>query len=181
MDKQIILACDSKGKLLRYIPKEEGHLGKGIKHLAIAVLLFNSKGKVLLQKRKHQVFDNVWDLTGATHPLHLLNRDETFIEATLRCLKREYGINISEACDLTVLGGFEYFAKDGKNCENEFCVFLIGKYDGEIKLNKAVGYEYKWMDKNKFLKDIKTNPQSYSAWAREAIKLFHGDLTIKRD
>ncbi len=166
MDEQVILACDANGRFLEYIPKNKGHEGKGQRHLAITVLLFNKKGQVLLQKRKHKVFDNIWDLTGATHPLHLKDHDESFEEATLRCLKREYGIKNIE---LKKVGEFSYFAKDGDKCENECCALLVGKYDGEINLNKEVGYEYKWVDKKDFLKDIKNNPQNYSAWAKEAI------------
>src|SRR3989344_1200496 len=67
---QTILAVDDNGNFLEYISKEAGHSGKGKRHLAIAVLLTNSEGQVLLQKRKHQIFDNIWDITGATHPLH---------------------------------------------------------------------------------------------------------------
>ncbi len=70
MDEQIILAVDDEGKFLEYIPKIAGHKGQGQRHLAIAVLIYNSQTQVLLQKRKHQIFDNIWDLTGATHPLH---------------------------------------------------------------------------------------------------------------
>ncbi|RJP46271.1 MAG: NUDIX domain-containing protein, partial [Armatimonadetes bacterium] len=136
MDNQIIIVCDEEGKLTgEYIAKEKGHLGKGQRHLAITVLLFNNQGQVLLQKRKHKVFDDIWDLTGATHPLHLKNdHDETFEEATLRCLKREYGIEAEEVKNLKNLGVFNYFAecKDGLCeheaqpllCENEHCAML---------------------------------------------------------
>lgn len=169
-DSQIILACDDQGKFNgEYLPKEVGHTGAGKRHLAITVLLYNSKGEVLLQKRKHQVFDDIWDLTGATHPLHLEGgRDESFEEATARCLKREYGI---EGVEVENLGTFNYFAQDGDRCENEHCAILVGKYDGEISLNSEVGYGYRWMDKKEFLQDIEANPQKYSAWAIEGAKV----------
>ncbi|MCL4365644.1 NUDIX domain-containing protein, partial [Patescibacteria group bacterium] len=87
MKRQIILAVDDNGKFLEYIPKEVGHTGLGKRHLAIAVILYNFKGQVLLQKRKHQIFNNIWDTTGATHPLHRENgSDESLEEATRRCL-----------------------------------------------------------------------------------------------
>ncbi|MDO8570398.1 MAG: NUDIX domain-containing protein [Candidatus Daviesbacteria bacterium] len=173
MDKQIILVCDDQGKFSgEYISKEIGHKGKGKRHLAITVLLENSKGEVLLQKRKHKIFDDIWDLTGATHPLHLADHDESFIEATLRCLKREYGLEIGEVREVRVVGEFNYFAqyKNGL-CENEHCAMLVGKYDGVLKLNPEVGYSYKWMDKKEFLKDIKENPTNYSPWAVEGVKI----------
>jgi len=168
MDQQIILACDDQGNFLEYIPKEVGHTGEGKHHLAITTLLINSQGKVLLQKRRHKRFDGLWDLTGATDLYHLENgKDESFEDATLRCLKREYGI---EDVKLKNLGGFNYFAKWGEYCENEYCVMMVGEYDGEVKMDPNVGYGFKWVSKEEFLKDIETNPQSYTPWAIEGTK-----------
>lgn len=167
---QIILAVDRNGKFLRYIPKEAGHKGKGKRHLAITVLLQNSKGQVLLQKRKHKIFDNIWDMTGATHPLHQKNgSDESLEEATWRCLEVEYGIK--EKIPLKNLGFFNYFEKYGEFCENEHCCLMVGEYDGEVKMNPEAGYEYKWMDKADFLKDVASNPQNYTPWVLEGIKI----------
>lgn len=170
-DPQIILECDNNGKFTgSYIPKEEGHTGKGKRHLAITVLLYNDKEEVLLQKRKHRVFDNIWDLTGATHPLHLSSgQDETFEEATQRCLKREY--DIIEGVQLENVGTFNYFAQYGALCENEHCAILIGEYNGKLDLNPEVGYGYKWINKTDFLKDIKNHPENYSTWAIESTKI----------
>lgn len=173
---QIILACDDNGKFLEYIPKEVGHTGKGKRHLAITVLLYNSKGEVLLQKRKHQVFDNIWDMTASTHPLHKSNgTDESLEQATLRALKFEYDI---ENISLENLGSFNYYAQIGELCENEHCAMMIGEYNGQLKLNKNVGYEYKWVKKEEFLNDIEKNPQNYAPWAVEGIKALKSALTF---
>lgn len=170
MDKQIILAVDDQGRFAgEYIPKKVGHTGSGKRHLAITVLLYNLEGEVLLQKRKHQIFDDIWDITGATHPLHSSQGDESVEEATWRCLEREYGIK--EKMPLKNLGFFNYFAKSGDYCENEHCYLLVGEYNGEIKLNEDVGYDYKWVDRKQFLRDIEKNPQDYTPWAVEAAKL----------
>lgn len=173
---QTILAVDDRGKFLKYIPKAVGHTGQGKRHLAIAVLLYNSKGQVLLQKRKHQIFDNIWDLTGATHPLHQEQGDESLEEATWRCLKDEYGIE--EKIALKNLGFLNYFAPyhpvpygtgQGDFCENEHCYLMMGEYNGEVKLNPQTGYEYKWVEKQEFLKDLAANPKKYTPWARLAL------------
>lgn len=170
MSEQVILAVDDNGNFLEYIPKSVGHTGSGRRHLAIAVLIYNSKGEVLLQKRKHQVFDNIWDITGATHPLHLEdNRNEALEEATLRCLKEEWGIK--EVGDLQDLGAFNYFAQYGDLCENEHCHLLIGQYDGDIDLNPGMGYEYKWTPKLEFLKDIKSKAQNFTPWAIKSVEI----------
>lgn len=170
-NQQIILACDEAGNFKgQYIAKEVGHTGEGKRHLAIMVLLQNNKGQVLLQKRKHKIFDNIWDLTGATHPLHKANgSDETLEEATWRCLEGEYGIK--DKIPFKNLGFFNYFAKYGDLCENEHCAILVGEYNGPLSLNPEAGYEYKWMDKKEFLKDIESNPQNYTPWAKEGVKI----------
>lgn len=167
-DKQIISAVDEFGKFLRYIKKEDGHRGEGIHHLAITVFVFNSKGELLLQKRKHKVFDNFWDNTASTHQLHLDHHDESDEEATLRTLKREYGI---EDMRLDNLGGFNYFEKIGELCENEFCKLLVGVYDGEIKLNPEVGYSYRWILKEDFLKELEEKPEEYTPWCKVAARI----------
>lgn len=175
--QQIILAVDDQGKFLEYIPKEVGHTGKGRRHLAIAVFLYNSKGQVLLQKRKHQIFDNIWDITGATHPLHRKDGSEESLEdATYRCLKEEWGISPTSSArgglrGVKNMGFFNYFAQYGDYCENEHCYLMTGEYDGEVSLNSNMGYEYKWMDKKEFLKDIKSNPQNYTPWAVSSMSL----------
>lgn len=166
---QIILAVDDSGNFLEYIPKEVGHTGEGRRHLAITVLLYNSKGEVLLQRRKHKIFDNIWDFTASTHPLHKEDgTDETLEQATLRALKDEYDI---ENISLKRVGEFNYFAKVGPLCENEHDHLLIGEYNGEIKLNPDVAYQAKWVDKMEMLKDMETNPDKYSAWSLEGLKV----------
>lgn len=171
MDEQIILAVDEEGNFTgEYIPKSVGHTGVGQRHLAISVLLYNDKGEVLLQKRKHQIFNDIWDVTGATHPLHKEDgNDESLEEATLRCLKREYGID--QKIELNNMGMFNYYAKYGQVCENEHCAILNGEYNGPLNLNEEVGYDYKWMNKQEFLNDIEQNPEFYSPWAFEAVKI----------
>ncbi len=165
---QTILACDDGGNFLEYIPRAVGHTGQGRRHLAITVLLFNNKGEVLLQRRKHKVFDDIWDI-GATHPVHKADgTDETLEEATLRCLKDEYGVG---KIKLKNFGAFNYFKTYGQYCENEHCFTLVGEYNGEVNLNPEAGYGYKWMDKQEFLEDITKNPSDYSAWAIEGVKL----------
>ena len=175
---QTILACDDNGKFLEYIPKEVGHTGDGKRHLAITVLLYNSKGQVLLQKRKHKVFDNIWDFSASTHPLHLGNgKDESLEQATLRSLKEEWDISPTSPRLRRVkkVGVFNYFAPyhtvQGDFCENEHDSLLVGEYNGEVSLNSSIGYEYKWIGKLEMLEDMEKNSDNYTPWANEGLKV----------
>ena len=160
---QLLLACDPAGRFTgQYVRRDVAHVGDGQRHLAITVLLYDAQHRVLLQRRRHTVFDGVWDFTGATHLLHSLDGDETAEQATARCLEREYGIR-----DLAVraYGAFEYFARDGDLCEHEYCVVLAGEYNGEVRLNAEVGYGFRWVDKLAFQQEIAERPERFSPWA----------------
>src|SRR3989338_3470242 len=169
MDNQTILACDDNGKFLEYIPRMEGHLGHGKRHIGITIVLLNKKGQMLLQRRKHLVFDNIWCFTADTHPLHLGERDETNEEACVRCLDREYAIK--KKINFNNYGKFNYFGIYKQYCENENCFLMVGEYNGKFILNPEAGYEYKWVSKEDFLKDFEENPKKYAPGVPEGVEL----------
>jgi isopentenyl-diphosphate Delta-isomerase len=170
MADQIIIGVDKDGNPTgEYFPKEEGHTGEGKRHLAVTVVLYNDTGEVLIQLRKHKVFDRVWDLAPSTHQLHKPSgKDETDEQAALRALKREYGIT---KIKLKTIGGFNYFAQYGELCENEYDKLLIGEYNGEVILNKEIAYDCRWMEKEEFFEDIAGNPKRYTPWAVKAAEI----------
>lgn len=168
MSEQIIQAVDDSGKFLEYIPRMVGHTGEGKRHLGITILVYNSKGQLLLQKRKHLVFDSIWCFTADTHPYHLDSRNESIDDASKRALKEDFNIANNS---LKNLGFFNYFKEDGKYCENEYCAMVIGEYNGEIKLNPEHGYDFVWMGKKDFLEDIKNNPNKWAPWVPGGIKI----------
>lgn len=168
MDTQIISAVDDSGKFLEYIPRMVGHIGSGRRHLGITILVYNKEGQLLLQKRKHLVFDSIWCFTADTHPYNLNGRDESIEEATKRALKEDFNI---EGISIKNLGFFNYFERDGKYCENEYCGMVVGEYNGEINMNPEHGYDFAWMDKKDFLEDFKNNPKKYAPWVPGGIEI----------
>jgi isopentenyldiphosphate isomerase len=72
-----------------YASRDECHTGQGRLHRALVGILFNGRGQILLQKRKSHLWDNFWDITAATHPLHLPSGDESYEAAMRRCLQAE--------------------------------------------------------------------------------------------
>lgn len=167
---QTVILVDEKDKFLGYASREECHTGKGKRHRAFVTLLFDGKGRVSLQRRKHKLFDNLWDFTAISHNLHLKGHDESYQEASNRALNKELGI---KHVDVRKVGGFDYTAKHGKDSENEYCAVLVGKWDEKVIPNKDEVYEVKWVDFDEFIKDIKKNPKKYTVWARKAAKIVH--------
>ncbi len=146
-----------------YAPKSVCHTGKGKRHRAFVVALYNSKGMLLLQRRKHALFSNRWDLTGASHPLRLRSRNETYVEAAARCVKTEFGIR---GVSFRKIGAFNYFAPQGRKCENEHCAVIVGRYDGKVRPNSKMAYGFRWATLRQTLKEIRKEPESFVMWAR---------------
>src|SRR3990167_663880 len=167
MSSQTLLVVDDCDKLLGYAPREKCHTGRGIRHRAFVTLLFDSGGHVILQRRKHRLFDGFWDLTAISHPLHIDGHYESYQEASDRALLREAEI---VSVPVRKIGAFNYFAQDGANCENEYCAVLIGRYDGGFKPNSEEVYEVKKINFKNFIAGISKNPQMYTPWARLAAK-----------
>jgi len=167
-DQKLILVDENDRFLDKYASRKKCHLGLGLHHRSFTVMILNKKGEVLLQHRKHQLWDKVWDLTNS-HPQRLADgTDETYEEAIQKCLIREWGISIP----VKKIFSFNYYAKLDGQCENEFCVFFMGKYNGQIFPNSEVAYGSKWIALPELLADIKINPNQYTPWAIKALKEF---------
>ncbi len=168
--QQTLIVVDDEDNVVRYASRSDCHLGDGLLHRGVAILLHNSKAEVLLQKRKHDLFDNLWDLTGATHPLHLDNRDETYQESGSRCLKAEWGIE----SPLHRVLDFTYLERDKNRCENEYCVLLAGKYDGELNPNPDHIYEFRWVNWSQLVQELTEEPEGFTAWLKKAVEHLEG-------
>lgn len=159
----MLLLVDEQDNFLgKYAKRIDCHTGKGIRHRAFVTLLENDKGQVLLQKRKHKLWDGFWDTTAISHPVHLKDHDETYFEAADKTQKREMGIS---GVPLTNIGGFPYFAKFGKMCENEYCAVLVGKFNGKVTPNPDFVYDYKWLDKQTFITSCLKEDPAFTPWA----------------
>src|SRR3990167_5245248 len=158
-----------------YADVEEAHTGRGKKHRAVVTLLFDSQNQALLQRRKHRLFGGLWDLTAISHPLRINGRNESYQEASDRALRKEMGIS---SVDIKNVGGFNYFAKDGQNCENEYCAVLTGQFNGKFRPNSREVYEAKWAGYEDFIVDIAKNPSKFTPWAKKAVKVLVNGKTL---
>ena len=100
--------------------KLETHQGAGHYHRAFSVLLFNSKGEMLLQQRSADkvTFPNVWANACCSHPLHSQKEMETenamgVKRAAVRKLEQELGIDPSTVStdDMVFMTKMRYAAR----------------------------------------------------------------------
>lgn|SRR3989338_4255279 len=169
--KQVLILVDETGRKKGHASRLECHTGKGKKHLAFVVFLKNDQGKFLIQKRRHELWDNFWDVSATSHPEHLNGRDETLEEAAEKCLERELGVS----AETENVGFFDYYAEHpGNKCENEHCAVLVGMLEKEVTPNPSEVYEVKWALLGEIEKEINENGKEFTPWIKHTLKLLKG-------
>jgi len=166
MDDYVVLV-DEHNNVLGIAPKLVTHNRNTPLHRGFSVFLFNSKGKLLLQKRgsKKKTWPLTWSNSCCGHP----KLNESNLNAAKRRVKFELGIDPNNI--LEILPNFSYKAEMNGIVENELCPVLIAFTKSEPKPNKNDVEDFKWIDWQKFIEDIKRNPDTYSPWCRQEAKL----------
>ena len=158
MQEEKVVLVDKNDNKLGLMPKMEAHL-KGELHRAFSVIIFNTQGKILLQKRASTKYHtpNLWSNTCCSH-----QRDnEDNISAGKRRLSEEMGF----ITDLFNFDSFIYRVEFSNGLiEHENDHIMIGVFDGIPKPNPNEVDEWKWIDVDILANDMKINPKHYTAW-----------------
>ena len=158
MQEEKVVLVDKNDNKLGLMPKMEAHL-KGELHRAFSVIIFNTQGKILLQKRASTKYHtpNLWSNTCCSH-----QRDnEDNISAGKRRLSEEMGF----ITDLFNFDSFIYRVEFSNGLiEHENDHIMIGVFDGIPKPNPNEVDEWKWIDIDILANDMKINPENYTAW-----------------
>ena len=171
-DKQILILVDDEGNKIGHENRLVCHAGKGKRHLAFVVLL-TSRSEFLIQKRKHKLFDGLWDVSCTSHPVHIDGKDEKIEEAAKKCMQRELGITT----DMKNIGAFNYFAQHGEFCENEHCAILIGKIKEDPRPNQNEIYEVRWISLAELVEEIETYPENFTPWIKHTVDFLKGNVS----
>lgn len=157
--EQVILVDDQDNEI-GTMEKIEAHR-KGLLHRAFSVLLFNSKGEMLIQKRAMEKYHSagLWTNACCSHP----RPEETMQEATRRKLLQEMGINIQPEFAFK----FIYKAEVGNGLiEHEYDHVFVGRYEGEPLINCKEVEDWRLEAMDKLRADVKKNPHRYTHWFR---------------
>ncbi|TMI44656.1 hypothetical protein E6H19_07090 [Candidatus Bathyarchaeota archaeon] len=103
----------------------------GEKHVGITIACVDDDGRILVQLRKHRIFNKVWSLSGDTHPRKYDTRKvETLSEAARRCAKEDLGVVIKRWGKTVSLSYSARDPRDPRYCENELLHVLATKHGG---------------------------------------------------
>lgn len=172
---ELVVLVDELNNPLGTADKETVHTKNTPLHRAFSLFLFNVKGQTLLTKRAtaKKTFPGVWTNTVCGH----LSPDDTTVTAATRRLGEELGIT---GVAIREVAPYRYrFADRNGIVENEICPILVGSYDGDPQPHKDEVDEWKWMDWEAFLADIRENPEPYSPWSREEAEILTTKLPLK--
>ena len=165
MAKEGIIIVDKKDREVGIGDKIMVHRA-GLLHRAFSIFIFNSKKKILLQQRAKTKYHSpgLWSNTCCSHP----RPNRNLGREVKRRLKEEMGIN----CDLKEIFSLLYKVRVGDLIEHEFNHVFLGEFDSNPKPNKEEAEDWKWMRLKELQKDIKDNPQKYTAWLKIILDKF---------
>jgi len=166
-----VILVNEKDEQIGLMPKMEAH-EKAILHRAFSVFILNDRNELMLQQRAFGKYHSpgLWTNTCCSH-----QRDgESSKEAGIRRLKEEMGFS-TELIETT---SFIYKAVfDNGLTEHEYDHVLVGKYNGEPKINKEEVNAWKWVPVQEVREDIKINPHVYTAWFKIIFEKFYEHIS----
>ena len=157
MIRNRLVKVDIFDNQLGEVSKADAHKSP-ILHRAFSVFLYNDNKEILIQKRADNKYHSggLWANACCSHP----QKDENIILSAKNRLIEELGIST----DLKELFTFTYMHKfNDELFEYELDHVLLGKYNGEIKLNTEEASEYKWISIDELNKALVSSPQDFAS------------------
>lgn len=153
-----VILVDEHDNELGLMEKMEAH-HKGVLHRAFSVLLYNSKGEVLLQKRSANKYHSagLWTNTCCSHP----KPSEKMEEAVARRLKEEMGIDTQPAYAYKFL---YQVVLDNNLIEHEMDHVYVGLFNKEPIINSHEVENWRFAGLEEVKEDIQQNPEAYTHW-----------------
>jgi len=153
-----VILVDENDNPIGEMEKIEAH-EKGLLHRAFSVFIYNDNNELMLQQRALSKYHTpgLWTNTCCSHQ----KVGETNIEAGKRRLMEEMGFSVP----LEEKTSFTYKAPfDNGLTEHEYDHILVGYYNEEPNPNPDEVESWKWESLDNIQKDIKENPDKYTAW-----------------
>lgn len=150
-----LILVDKKDKIKGSIDRWQCHQ-EGILHRGFTCVIKLEKFYII-QKRKHKVFDNVFDLSFSSHPRMLKNnKPQKIEEAIIENFKREWNFK-GKIKKLKLLDKYFYKEKDEKSgfFENEINYLYLMEIDGKIKNKEEYSYGMDYLDFETLYKKFK--------------------------
>ena len=153
---------DEDGTTIGTAEKLSAHVAPGRLHRAFSVFLFDSSGRLLLQRRALGKYHSpgVWSNTCCGHPAP----EEEMKTAITRRLGEELGLTV-RGLEL-VLPGFRYRAEMHEVVENEMCPVFVAFTADSPTPNLDEVAETRWVAWPEFAAEVLAGELEISPWCR---------------
>jgi isopentenyl-diphosphate delta-isomerase len=170
MNESLVVHVNAQDEVLGFYPKMMVH-EKAMLHRAVSVLIFNSRGDWLLQKRAKSKYHSggLWTNTCCSHPYP----NEDVKVAAERRLVEEMGLHVE------LIKSFDFVYKKELNkglTEHEFDHVFVGYSDKFPKLNIDEAEDWAYLTYEELLLNIKSEPESYTEWFKILFPIAHNKL-----
>ncbi len=158
MTEAQVIQVDENDNVIGFKPKQEAHQ-TGVLHRAVSILVFNSNGDWLLQRRALSKYHSggLWSNTCCSHPYP----NEEVDAAASRRLVEEMGL----FCNLRKMLTFTYKAElDNNLIEHEFDHVFYGYTEDPPQVNPEEVQDWKWISGETLKKELLLHPERYTAW-----------------
>ncbi|HMU76966.1 MAG: isopentenyl-diphosphate Delta-isomerase [Bacteroidetes bacterium] len=160
---EFVILVDEQDREIGEAEKMQTHK-LGLLHRAFSVLIYNTKGEMLLQQRAETKYHSggLWSNACCGHP----RPGEKIEDAARRRLKEELGFN----CSLKFSFKFIYKASfENSLKEHELDHVFTGIYDSEVLPDKNEVQAYRWVTMENLKNEIIENHSSFSVWFQKII------------
>lgn len=169
--KQLIAAVDKNDDILHPIDKWQAHKD-GILHRGFTIVI-EYENQLVLQHRKHPVFDQVFDITVSSHQIYKGDTLQDDIEAIYETLEREWNIKKNDLHEIpSFLGNIYYKAKDPNSIytEHEFYHFYRCTLKKLILPNFDFAYGFTLVKKSEITNKRNALYPLLAPWIKQAIQ-----------
>lgn len=158
MEQQFVILVDETDTQIGIEEKIAAHK-KALLHRAFSILIYNSKGEMLLQRRALDKYHagGLWSNACCSHP----KPEESVEDATHRRLKEELGFDAT----ITKQTHFIYNLPVGNGLtEHEYLHVFSGIYEGEMNLNPDEVSAIRWISQEDLQKETSEHPELFTPW-----------------
>jgi len=160
-DSESLILVDRDDNELGTLSKARCHDGEGVLHRAFSLFVFDTAGRLLLQRRAgdKRLWPGYWSNSCCSHP----RVGEAMEEAVHRRLAQELGI----AAELDFVYKFVYQARYGDaGSEHELCWVYAGVTAQPVRANETEVAEWRFVEPDVLTADLARHPERYTPWFR---------------
>lgn len=158
LSSESVILIDESDREIGRAEKLDAHR-RGLRHRAFSVVVWDSEGRQLLQKRAAAKYHSggLWTNTCCGHP----RPGEPVAAAAARRLQEEMGFT----CPLERLGIVGYRADVGNGLiEHEIVHVFRARYDGAVAPDPAEVEDHQWCTLASIQRDAALSPEKFTAW-----------------